>query len=79
MQALDSGITLQSNTSSPEDLTKQLTGAVESGGLQQGLRQSGHDISSLQLVSINGLPYIQVPPPNGDAQPCLLGFSCGTC
>ncbi|KAK9839134.1 hypothetical protein WJX74_010288 [Apatococcus lobatus] len=64
VQALDTGITLQSNVSSPEDLSEQLAGAVGSGHLEQSLRERGQNISSLQLISIDGLPYIQVPPPD---------------
>ena len=63
MQALNTGITLQSNVSSPQDLSDQLAGAVQSGNLEPALQESGHNVSSLQLISVNGLPYIQVSPP----------------
>ncbi len=41
----------------PAALAQVLAGAVDSGALQQGLQQSGHDVSSLQLVSIDGIPH----------------------
>ena len=54
VQTLDTGIELQSPTTSAADLKQRLSAAVGSGSLEQSMQRAGQNVSSLDLLSIDG-------------------------